>query len=35
MDDWLDQFDEFPMLTIMTELFPMLSASMKVDRKNG
>lgn len=35
MDDWLDQFDEFPMLEILTELFPMLSAAMKVDRKNG
>lgn len=35
MDDWLDQFEEFPMVSIMTELFPMLSAAMKVDRKNG
>ena len=33
--DWLDQFDEFPMLEILTELFPIMSAAMKVDRKNG
>ena len=35
MDDWLDQFEEFPMLTILTELFPLMSAAMKVDRKNA
>lgn len=35
MDDWLDQFEEFPMITIMTELFPLMSATLRIDRKNG
>lgn len=35
MDDWLDQFEEFPMLTILTELFPLMSAALRVDRKNA
>lgn len=35
MEEWLDQFDEFPMLTILSELFPLMSAAMKADRKNA
>lgn len=35
MDDWLDQFEEFPMLEILTDLFPLMSATLRIDRKNG
>ena len=35
MDDWLDQFDEFPMLEILTDLFPLMSATLRIDRKNA
>lgn len=35
MDDWLDQFEEFPMLEILTDLFPLMSATLRIDRKNA
>ena len=35
MDDWLDQFSEFPMLEILTDLFPLMSATLRIDRKNA
>lgn len=35
MDDWLDGFEEFPMLEILTELIPIINASLKVDAKNA
>lgn len=34
MYDWIDQFDEFPILEILTELIPIVNASLKVDAKN-
>lgn len=35
MEDWVDQFDEFPLLTIISELIPMILKTMRADRKNG
>jgi hypothetical protein len=35
MDDWLDSFDEFPVIDILAELLPMLNSTLKVDRKNA
>lgn len=35
MDDWLDSFDDFPVIEILTELLPMLNSTLKVDRKNA
>lgn len=34
MEDWLDEFEEFPLLPILSELIPMLSEFMKPDAKN-
>lgn len=35
MEEWLDQFDEFPLLTILTELIPMIIQTMRADAKNA
>ena len=33
--DWLDEFDEFPLLSILADLIPMLNDFMKPDAKNA
>lgn len=35
MDDWLDSFDDFPVIEILTELLPMLNSTLKADKKNA
>lgn len=35
MYDWLDEFDEFPVMEILSELMPMLTKSIQADRKNA
>lgn len=35
MYDWVDQFDEFPFETILFELMPMITKTIKPDRKNA
>ena len=32
--EWLDSFDEFPVINIYSEVSDILSANLKVDRKN-
>lgn len=33
--DWLDEFDEFPIMTVLNELMPMITKSIKADKKNA
>lgn len=32
--EWLDEFDEFPILDVFTEIIGLINANLKVDRKN-
>lgn len=34
VEEWLDEFDSFPVLTVMVELYPMMNQALQVDRKN-
>lgn len=35
LEEWLDQFEEFPIMEILAELIPVVNASMKLDAKNA
>lgn len=35
MEEWLNQFPIMTILTVLTELLPLMSAAMKADRKNA
>ena len=33
--EWLDQFEEFPVISIFSQLLPLINNEMKIDEKNS